>query len=234
VVASDAHFGEKGTGSKRHLADFVAAVNRLHRSTPLDVVVLNGDIGHGGQRLLKEAKHVLDGLEPPLLVVPGNHDGVSAKTWQRVWGTPENQVRRFGERSLIAANTSDKRGRYLCADPKWLRSRLAAEAGQRDVLVFMHITPRRWTKHGIDCPSVRSLLARTPNVRAVFNGHDHDQDGIKTDSGMPYLFDGRIGGHWGLAYRGFRLVDVSAGRLHTQMMSVEGKEFPQKVLTWTP
>lgn len=234
VVGSDAHLGQAGTGAKRRLADFVAAVNRLHRSAPLDLVVVNGDIGHGGARLLKDARRSLAGLVPPLLAVPGNHDGVSEETWREVWGAPENQVLRFGERSIVAVNTSDVRGRYLCADEDWLRSRLAEEAGQRDVFVVMHITPAKWTKFGVDCPSVRSLLAGTPNVRAVFNGHDHDQDGIRTDSGLPYLFDGRIGGDWGPAYRGFRLVEVSAGRLQTRMLSVAGEEFPQKVLTWLP
>jgi hypothetical protein len=232
LTASDGHLGEPGTDSRRFLTDFVAAANRFQAATPVDFAVINGDIGHGGVALLTEAKAGLDRLSMPYYVTQGNHDEVDDAEWEGVWGTPGNQVLRFGARSLVLANTSNKAGDYLCADLGWLKRTLASEAGQQDVLVVMHITPNTWTKHGIACPDVRRLLGRTPNVRAVFNGHDHDEAGMKTDDGVPYFFDAHYGGHWGTSYRAFRVVEVGAGRLDTHLVTLSGEQRGSVALTW--
>ena len=47
-----------------------------------------------------------------------------------------------------------------------------------------------------------------PNVKAIFNGHDHDEEGIKTKNNIPFIFDAHFGGNWGTAYRGFRVVEL--------------------------
>jgi len=52
------------------------------------------------------------------------------------------------------------------------------------------------------------LLAKYKNVRAVFNGHDHDEEGIKMKNDIPFVFDAHFGGSWGTAYRGFRVVEL--------------------------
>ena len=62
--------------------------------------------------------------------------------------------------------------------------------------------------HGIDCPEVSSLLESTPNVAAVFHGHDHDIDTFIYSNERAYLFDGHVGGNWGTNYRGYRIVEV--------------------------
>ncbi len=46
------------------------------------------------------------------------------------------------------------------------------------------------------------------NVRAVFHGHEHDQDDVKIVDSVPYMFDSHVGGSWGTSYRGFRVVEV--------------------------
>ena len=38
--------------------------------------------------------------------------------------------------------------------------------------------------------------------------HDHDQDDMKVTEGIPFLFDSHIGGNWGTAYKGFRMVEI--------------------------
>jgi hypothetical protein len=232
ITASDGHLGEKGTDSRRYLAEFVEAANRQHAATPLDFAVINGDIGHGGVALLEEAKAGLDRLELPYFVTQGNHDEVNAEDWTAVWGTPGNQVVRFGSRSIVLANTSNEAGDYLCADRDWLSGALEGEAGQQDVLVFMHITPNTWTKWGIPCPKVRALLADTPNLRAVFNGHDHAESGVKIDDGVHYFFDAHYGGHWGTKYRAFRFVQLSGNRLKSRLVTTAGRKRKQVTLTW--
>jgi 3',5'-cyclic-AMP phosphodiesterase len=232
AVASDGHFGEPGTDFARRFAELVTALNAAHRALPLDFVVINGDISHGGVALAEGAKAALASLDMPLFVTQGNHDQLSAQQWQQVWGAPGNQVHRFGERSIVLANTSNAAGDYLCADTDWLAQALQAEAAQRDIFVFFHITAKKWTKHGVDCPEVRALLARTPHVRAVFNAHDHDQLGVKIDVGLSYFFDGHFGGSWGAPQRSYRDVLVSAGGLTTTLIGTDGPTLGSESLSW--
>jgi hypothetical protein len=60
----------------------------------------------------------------------------------------------------------------------------------------------------VDCPEFFQLLSKYKNVKAIFNGHDHDQDDIKIKNGVPFIFDAHFGGSWGTAYRGFRIVEL--------------------------
>ena len=64
------------------------------------------------------------------------------------------------------------------------------------------------TKHAVDSPAFFELLSKYKNVRAVFNGHDHDMDDIKMKNSIPFIFDAHFGGNWGTAYRGFRIVEL--------------------------
>jgi hypothetical protein len=52
------------------------------------------------------------------------------------------------------------------------------------------------------------LFGEYKNIKAVFHGHIHSLDGLKTHNGIPYLFDAHFGGNWGTEYRGFRVVEV--------------------------
>lgn len=232
ATASDGHLGEKGTPSQRYLKELVAAVNEVHRELPIEVLVLNGDLTNTGGKQLQAAKDGLDRLRPSYLTVPGNHDHADPTAWRQLWGTPVNLVRRFGTRSVILANTSNQAGEFRCANSAWLREALAAEADQQDVLVFMHITPKEWTENGVDCPEIRELLADAPNVRAVFNGHDHDQAGIKRAAGIPYVFDSHYGGSWGADYRAFRLIEVSGTKLKTWLVTTAGRKLDTKTISW--
>lgn len=232
AVASDFHYGEPGTDYQAGFAQAVAGLNAADAADPLAFVALNGDISHGGVGLAQQAKVALAGLRPRLLVTPGNHDELTGAEWQQVWGAPADQVVRFGDRSAILASTSNAAGDYLCPNQQWLAEALAGEARQRDVFVIFHITVKKWTKHGIDCPQTRALLAGTSNVRAVFNGHDHDQVSVKDDDGVSYFFDGHVGGSWGAPERTYRDVLVTDAGLSTRLLTLDGRELARDVLTW--
>ena len=55
--------------------------------------------------------------------------------------------------------------------------------------------------------AVMKLLESTPNVRAVFHGHNHNQTGHLTSGELRYFFDSHVGGSWG-ATKGYRIVEV--------------------------
>jgi hypothetical protein len=72
----------------------------------------------------------------------------------------------------------------------------------------MHITPFNWTKGGLSCPEIAELFSRQENLKAVFHGHDHDQDNVKEYKRKYFFFDSHIAGNWGTIYRGYRIVEI--------------------------
>ncbi|HEX6222950.1 MAG TPA: metallophosphoesterase, partial [Chryseolinea sp.] len=91
---------------------------------------------------------------------------------------------------------------------KWMKARLEANKKQDNVFIFIHIPQAKWTKNGIETPEFFDVLKNYKNVRAVFHGHEHDQDGVKTVNNLPFMFDSHFGGSWGTSYRGFRVVEL--------------------------
>lgn len=223
---------EPGTSSERRFTELVESVNATHDDDPLDFIVINGDIGHGGLGPLQKAKAALDHLRMPYFVTQGNHDQVDATEWREVWGAPPNHVAHFGARSIVLPNSSNRAGEYLCADFDWMDRTLKELAGQRDVLVFMHITPNSWTRFGVDRPELRTLLANTSNLRAVFNGHDHDQNSVLVDGGVHYFFSAHFGGHWGTKGRFFREVELGDRQLATWLTPTAGDPGATITITW--
>jgi 3',5'-cyclic AMP phosphodiesterase CpdA len=87
----------------------LAALLELIDSLSPELLIVTGDVAHRGRRAeLEAAKALLDGLERPVLVVPGNHDipytfpGRFTRTfdeWNRVFGS--TQPTYAGERVAV-------------------------------------------------------------------------------------------------------------------------------------
>lgn len=89
----------------------------------------------------------------------------------------------------------------------------------------MHITPFNWTKGGLPCPELVEMFDKQANLKAVFHGHDHDQDDVKENNGKFYFFDSHIAGNWGTAYRGYRVVEaLKSGEILTYQMNPANEE----------
>lgn len=224
VVASDAHYGQPNTESDAMIEKIINQVNRFHKENTLDFCVINGDIIHNEKTLLPKAKQKLDALTMPWYVTRGNHDMVSEDYWKEVWGTPLNQAIVVKKQALILGDTSNEKGTYLAPDLVWLKEKLEEHKNRKHILIFLHIPQAKWTKNGIDTPAFFELLKQYPNVKAVFHGHEHDQDGVKMSDQIPFFFDSHIGGNWGTDYKGFRVVELmNDGTLLTYMMNPEQK-----------
>ncbi|MEP7257834.1 MAG: metallophosphoesterase, partial [Flavitalea sp.] len=78
----------------------------------------------------------------------------------------------------------------------------------KQVYIFVHINPAALTPNAKDCTELYDIFSKYPNIKAVFNGHDHDEEGIKMKNNIPYIFDAHFGGSWGTSYRGYRVVEV--------------------------
>lgn len=220
TVASDGHYGQANTPYEEYFDTIVRKINYYHSIFPSEFVVFNGDIIHDDPQFLAPAQKSLSRVKLPLYVTKGNHDRVSPDVWEQTWGIGENHAISIGERVILLGTTADETGKYLCPDLDWFENQLTIHRDAPEVYIFMHITPHTWTRHGVDCPEFHQLLDQHSNVIAVFNGHDHDQDDIKTLNKVPFLFDGHFGGSWGTEYRGFRVVEkLSNGMLRTYLMN---------------
>lgn len=210
VVASDGHYGFEGSPYQAYYAAFTSEVNKLHASKPFSFCMINGDIIHDDKKYLMPAKKALDALQLKYYVSQGNHDHVNADEWEAFWSMPVNFDFSVEENSFLVGTTSNEKGNYLRPDLKWMASALEKHKNQKNIFIFLHINPAKLTRYSVDCPELFPLLSRYKNVRAIFNGHDHDEDGIKVRQGIPFVFDSHFGGGggWGTPYLGFRIVEL--------------------------
>lgn len=208
AIASDGHYGQPNTPYAKDFANLVRWLRTEKKSKGLDMIVLNGDLFHDDPVFLPKVKESFDQLPADYYVTRGNHDRVSVAAWQQMWGYPTNHALESGDYAFLLADTSNEKGEYLCADAEWLQQQLQKYAAKKWIFVFMHIPPAKWTDNGVDCPQIRSIIEKTPNVAAVFHGHEHDEDDKKMNNGKPHFFDGHFGGNWGTVYKGYRIVEI--------------------------
>jgi len=208
AVASDGHYGQKDTLYEDYFATVVKRINEEHGNKPFSFCVINGDIVHDEKAYYPAAKKALDNLAMKYYVSQGNHDMVTAGEWQEIWNLPVNHDFSIDKNSFLIGTTSNETGTYLCPDLTWFSQKLEEYREQQNIFIFIHINPGKLTKHGVDCPEFFDVLGKYKNVRVVFNGHDHDEEGIKTRNNIPFVFDAHFGGNWGTTYRGFRIVEV--------------------------
>lgn len=208
AVASDGHFGQKNTEYTGFYQSIVQSINAYHLSNPLDACVINGDIIHDNPDFLPAAATTLKELKVPFYVTRGNHDRVTASAWENAWGMPLNDVREIKDQVFILGDTSNEAGKYLPPDTDFFSDTLKHYKKAKNIFIFTHITPVQWTDNGVNASDFQKLIRPHKNIRAVFNGHDHDQDNVKMLGHIPFLFDGHFGGSWGTSYRGFRIVEL--------------------------
>ena len=208
AVASDGHYGQKDTEYVKFFSEIVDNINRSHVQKHFDFCVINGDIIHDDKSFFPAAKQALDKLAPVYYVSQGNHDHVTTAAWTEIWNMPVNIDFSLKKNAVLIGTTSNENGTYLCPDLNWFAQKLEEYRKVKNIFIFIHINPGKQTKNAVDCPEFFELLARHKNVKAVFNGHDHDEDNIKIKNDVPFIFDAHFGGNWGTAYRGFRIVEL--------------------------
>ena len=208
AVASDGHYGQKDTEYEKFFSEIVENINRSHESRAFDFCVINGDIIHDEKAFFPAAKKALDKLVPRYYVSQGNHDHVTAAEWTDIWKMPLNIDFTIKKNAVLIGTTSDDKGTYLCPDLNWFTQKLEEYKRSKNIFIFIHINPGKQTKNAVDCPEFFELLSKYKNVKAVFNGHDHDEDAVKMKNNIPFVFDAHFGGNWGTSYRGYRIVEL--------------------------
>jgi predicted phosphodiesterase len=219
AVASDSHYGQPNTPYEAMMDTIIDKINLFHGSNPLDFCVMNGDIVHDEKSFLAQAKQKIDGLKVPYFVTRGNHDKCSSDYWEQVWNMPLNHQKVVKNSLVLLGDTSNEQGTYVSPDLAWLEAQLEANKKRKNIFLFLHIPQAKWTKNGIETPAFFELIKKYSNIRAVFHGHEHDQDGVQMVGKLPFLFDSHIGGSWGTPHKGFRVVELlNSGTVITYLM----------------
>lgn len=220
AIASDGHYGEANTQFENNFREIVEWINLEKKNRGVDFSMINGDIIHNNPEFLAPAKAALDKLSMPYYVSRGNHDMIPEDHWLETWKLSSNHSFEKNDIGFITLSTTDVAGKYICPDLEWTHKHLTLFNDKKHVFVFMHITPVKWTDNANPCPELVEMFDSQKNLRAIFNGHDHDQDHIRENSGKPYFFDSHLGGSWGTDYRGFRIVEVlNDGSILTYQMN---------------
>lgn len=92
---------------------------------------------------------------------------------------------------------------------EWLKADLKATAA--DTLVFVHQRLDVATRHGVrNAAAVRAILESNPGIRAVFQGHSHQND-VTEIAGIPYCTLVAMVEGSGEASSGYSVVTVESG-----------------------
>lgn len=249
AVASDLHYGARSDEKAEQMVDWI---NKEKEDNGLDAFFLNGDCSHDRADFLTALrdKH-LSKLDVPYYCGKGNHDYVDEKpgspteSWKKVWGYPANHSFILNDFAFILADTSAPHNfkPYLAADVDWLKEQFKKYRDAPAIFLLIHIAQRKagkdgWPKFGVHGShakkgeAVMELIESTPNIRAIFHGHNHDEAGMWVSGEKRYLFTSHAGGSWGLA-KGYRIVEVDdQHRIITyQLNAEEGGELNRNSFT---
>lgn len=224
AIASDGHFGQPETDYENFHNEMMTWLNLEHKASPLSFCIFNGDLIHDDPGLLPNVKAKYELLKFPYHVSRGNHDRCDKETWIKTWGRELNYTFEIEESAFIVLDTSNQNGDYLCPNFSFAEAEFKRLRRHKHVFVFMHIPPVMWNESFTDCKELVLLFSKQKNLRAIFHGHDHMSDTARFEHGKPFLFDGHLGGNWGTAYRGYRVVEIySNGEILTYQVNPAGK-----------
>lgn len=188
VQLSDLHIGadENGFDPVPHLEAVVEAVRRLPNRP--DAVLVSGDLtDDGAEDGYRVARELLEQLDAPLHVLPGNHDDRGRlRAAFDLSGRGDEPVRYsadVGELRLVVFDSNvpgQDPGRYDPEQLRWLDAELAAEP-ERPTLLALHHPPlvtgiEEWDGINLEpgqLPLLAEGVARHPQLRAIVGGHLH-------------------------------------------------------------
>jgi hypothetical protein len=220
AIASDGHYGQPDTAFESNHTEMVAWLNAENANRGVDFAFINGDLYHDDVSFLEPVKKHWDTLNMPYYVSHGNHDQTDEDNWIKTWNHQWHYGFERNDIGFVVLNTADEKGSYISPDIDKTRQLLKQYEKHEQLFVFMHITPIKWTDNAINCPEVVSLFNGQSNLKAVFHGHDHDQDNVKENNGRFYFFDSHVSGNWGTSYRGYRILEVMKnGNILTYQMN---------------
>lgn len=185
---SDLHIGanENGFDPVPHLEAVVEAVWSLPNRP--DAVLVSGDLtDDGAESGYEVARELLERLDAPLHVLPGNHDDRALiRQAFDLPGEGDDPVRYSvdaGELRLVVFDSNvpgQDPGRYDPEQLRWLDAELGTDP-ERPTLLALHHPPlvtgiEEWDGINLEpgqLPLLAEVVARHPQLRAIVGGHLH-------------------------------------------------------------
>ncbi len=203
---SDTHIGNATAA-----ADLSASVHDINLLGDIDFVILSGDITeYGSNEQLRLTKSILDSLDVPYHIIPGNHDTrwseSGAMEFARLWGddrfvfeAPPFRFIGLHEGPLMRMGD----GHWAPEDLRWVDSILVSLPDPKQPLIIVTHYP---IDPGID--NWYELLDRLEkyNPRLVLVGHGH-RNRVDSYGGIPALM-GRSNLRAREAVGGYTIVDI--------------------------
>lgn len=184
ALFSDTHVFETGTGA----ADLRLAVADVNRHPEIEFVLVSGDITEmniGNNLIL--AKQILDRLNVPYYIIPGNHD----TKWSGSAGANFRHI--FSDDKFVFDNAGFKfigfhQGPVLRMDDghisadvlHWLKIQLEKSGSEQPIILVMHYPLDSSIDNWFECVNI----IKDSNIKAILHGHGH-RNRIKYYQGIP-------------------------------------------------
>lgn len=186
AILSDTHIGKAGNDASLELV-----IKDINKNPNISFVIHTGDVSDfGTMSQLKEAKSILDKLNKPYMIVPGNHDTYwsdnAGLAFSNLWGDQKFVKDIKGIRFIGLSTGPYARASVKGYVPKgqlyWLDSIAASTHSKQPVVIVAHIPLL-----DMYVSNFREVLSRLKqmNVIMVLSGHGHsnkivNEDGFKS------------------------------------------------------
>jgi 3',5'-cyclic AMP phosphodiesterase CpdA len=201
VQLSDLHIGgnENGMDPIPRLEAVIAAVRSLPNRS--DAVLVSGDLtDDGAETGYRVARELLERLDVPLHVIPGNHDDrARLREAFDLPGVVDERINysvKVGDLRIVAFDSivpGQDPGDFPPEQLRWLDEELGAEP-ETPTLLALHHTPLttgipEWDEINLSASqrdALAAVVARHPQLRAIVGGHLH-RVAVSTLAGCPVL-----------------------------------------------
>ena len=173
ALFSDTHIIENSNA----IEDLQAVVSDVNNNPEIKFVLVSGDITEintGGN--LKIAKQILDGLNKPYYIIPGNHDtkwsGSAGANFRALWGDDKfvfnyNDFRFIGFHQGPVLRMDD--GHISLETLDWLKEKLKQAGKDKPIILVMHYDLTSSIDNWFECIN----LIKDYNIKAIIHGHGH-------------------------------------------------------------
>ncbi len=214
-----AHVTDTHVGGATGEEDLRRTVKDLNTLKDIDFVIVSGDITEfGADHELKLAKRILDSLQLPWYVIPGNHDGNwsenGANTFRTVFGGETFFFKHKGY-AFIGTNSGPNMrmspGQIPRENLVWMDSIFAANPDKQLPLIYINHYPQDSSLNNWFDALKR---VKTRNVQLALCGHGHanklyDWEGIPGVMGRSNLRANKVVG-------GYNIVTIADGKASYQ------------------
>lgn len=219
-----AHVTDTHVGGATGEEDLRRTVKDLNTLKDIDFVILSGDITEfGADQELKLAKRILDSLQLPWYVIPGNHDGNwsenGANTFRTVFGGETFFFKHKGYEFIGTNSGPNMRmspGQIPRENLVWMDSIFAANPDRQTPLIYINHYPQDSSLNNWFDALKR---VKTRNVQLAFCGHGHANKAYDWE-GIPGVM-GRSNLRANKAVGGYNIVTIGDGKASYQERNPE-------------